>query len=528
MKTISNYYRHAGFIAIAGLLALIVGLIVILLLPNISYIAWGLLTLGVLLMAIALLLDYKRVNHSLTGKRMRLSAGTTVITLIFIGIIILANAISIGNYRRFDVTALGQFTLTEQTKNVLRYMENPVEVQFFYGVSSEIDIMIRSYVESILREYQNYTDKLSVNFIDTDEQPEQARKYDIRAYSTAVFTSENRQRVVLPYEILVPGEQDFALEAEYAFTSAILEVTGIAQKKIYFLTGHGEGNINSTASVGYSSAKQGLQDNLFQVGTLDLLLDPVIPQDMSALVIAGSQEELTSVEMDTIRHYIEDGGWVMILLNPDPPQSLRHLLETWGIKIEDGTVVDTSSYVAPNKDYPSIPRTRAFFNLPITYFPGATAIIPQEEIAKTVEMQPLVWTSKESWLETDFEKQNEPVFTKGSDVEGPLALGVLITSTLPEELDDQSDFRDTRIIIFGDSDFASNKHFYDGNNGDLFLNALNLLTTGEELISIEQKVLPFRRLIVDPEEAQFINYSSISLLPLIVLVIGGIIWWQRR
>ncbi len=125
--------------------------------------------------------------------------------------------------------------------------------------------------------------------------------------------------------------------------------------------------------------------------------------------------------------------------------------------------------------------------------------------------------------------KKDPVFTEGVDTnKGALALGVLITSVVPEQEEAQAEFRDTRIIVFGDSDFASNQHFYNGNNGDLFVNAVNLLTAGKEIISIERKVLPFRRLLATQEQANIITYSSIGLLPLLVLFAGGVIWWRRR
>ncbi|GAH08475.1 unnamed protein product, partial [marine sediment metagenome] len=73
----------------------------------------------------------------------------------------------------------------------------------------------------------------------------------------------------------------------------------------------------------------------------------------------------------------------------------------------------------------------------------------------------------------------------------------------------------TALIVIGDSDFASNEHFYSGNNGDLFLRAVSGLTAGTEIVSIEHKVLPFRRLVVGPEAVNVIRYSSIGLLPLL-------------
>jgi len=85
-----------------------------------------------------------------------------------------------------------------------------------------------------------------------------------------------------------------------------------------------------------------------------------------------------------------------------------------------------------------------------------------------------------------------------------------------------------RLVIIGDADFATNTHYYNGNNSDLFLNSVSWLTEETELISIRHNVLPFRRLIVGSEAATFINYSSIGLLPVLILIVGGIIWWRRR
>jgi ABC-type uncharacterized transport system involved in gliding motility auxiliary subunit len=66
------------------------------------------------------------------------------------------------------------------------------------------------------------------------------------------------------------------------------------------------------------------------------------------------------------------------------------------------------------------------------------------------------------------------------------------------------------------------------NNSDLFLNTVDWLAEETQLISIRRTVTPFRRLAVTPDKANFINYSSLALPPLLVLIIGGIIWWRRR
>jgi ABC-type uncharacterized transport system involved in gliding motility auxiliary subunit len=105
-----------------------------------------------------------------------------------------------------------------------------------------------------------------------------------------------------------------------------------------------------------------------------------------------------------------------------------------------------------------------------------------------------------------------------------LAIGVLIAAaptTGPAN-------KLTRLVVLGDSDFASNEHFDNANNGDLFLNSVSWLAEETSLISIRRNVQPFRRLVVTRSQSNFITYSSVILLPVLLLVAAGIIWWRRR
>ena len=547
-----SFYRYSGLIAALGLLALLVGLVIMVLLPEIRWAAWALLALGVLLLAGAFIIDFRRVSRAITGRRGRFSTGTTVMVFIVIGITVLVNAISIGNYHRFDTTALAEFTLTSQTKDALSKLETPVKAWCFFTPNDYYGT--DAYVTGLLEEYQNYTDKLSVQSIDPDEHPDQAREYNISEYESVVFEIEYekdkfRRRIVSPGEIIVTdstGQQIIGYAAEHAFTSAILEVTGTVQKKVYFLTGHGEASISGD----YTYAKENLLDNLYKVETLDLLFTHGVPEDCAALIIAGPQKSLDKSEVEILENYLENDGWLIVLVNPNSPPEIRQLLSLWGIDIEDGTIIDPSSYLSPNIDTTIVPRSRNFFQLTTTYFPGATALIPQPGYTpgavvtqegtpsliywtsenSSIQLYSLLRTSTDSWLEKDFSLDKKPEFNEGTDLKGPLNIGFLIIPAQPEQTEGQSteEAKLTRLIVFGDSDFAANQNFYNGDNGNLFLTSVELLTTGKELVSIERKVLPFRTLVVTQAVTSFIQISSIGLLPLIVLITGGVIWWRRR
>lgn len=544
----------SGLISVLGLATLLVGLVFMVVLPAIRLAAWAILGLGIAMMVSAFILNFRNVSGAVASRRGKFSAGTTLMTSIFIGITILANAISFGAYHRFDVTGLSRFTLTSQTKDVLTRMDTPVTAIGFF-VPDNVDPTggVGAYARNLLKEYQNYSTKLIYKEIDPQESPDQAAKYGITFLQTVVFESEKGRRLVSPEEIMqfstdAQGNQQITgVEAEHAFTSAIMEVTGAVQKKLYFITGHGEAGIDSNLS----AAAKYLRDNLYKVESLDLLVNKEIPADATGIVIAGPQNEFNIEELAIVQSYLIRGGWVMIMLNPNPTTDMKALLFSWGLMLDDGTVIEPSSNYQGNVDKPIVPRLRNYFGMTSIYFPGATALMPQPgwnpqpisgesqdapiQVAwisdnSSVAMLSLARTSTESWLEKKFEIGTKPTLDETTEIKGPLelALRIIVTPRLDANGKEIGTTPTTRLVVIGDSDFATDQHFLDGNNGDFFLNSVEALTLGKELVSIERRVLPFRRLLVSKDVATFITFSSIGLVPVLVLAIGVVMWWRRR
>ena len=507
-----------SFIAILGLIALATGLVIMLFLSEMRLGAWGVMAVGVALLAIAFILDFQRVRRAITGRHGRFGLGTSIMATIFIGIIILVNAISIENYHRFDTSSLSQFTLTPQTIDVLKNLDTPVKAIGFFVPNDPYGI--GSYVSSLLNEYEIHTKQLIVQYIDPDEHPDQAKKYGITEYQTVVFESGDRYRLVSPIQFLKVDSSGnlTGVQAEHAFTSAILEVTGVAQKKVCFLTGHGEASVDSS----FSKAAEGLRDDLYLVDTLNLMTNPIIPDDCAVLIIVAPQNAMTDGELDTIDSYLQNGGQALILTNPVSSPDIDSIISPWGVNVGEGTVIDPASSVAPHQDMPLVPAERDYFLLPNVYFPGATAIIPQESVPANVALMPLVYTNASSWLDKNFAADMEPVFDSETEKMKSLAIGIMIAQTV------SSTGKFARLVVIGDSDFASDEHFDNANNGDLFLNSVSWLAEETSLISIRRNVQPFRRLILTPSQKNFIQYSSVGLLPLLVLAVGGVIWWRRR
>jgi len=87
---------------------------------------------------------------------------------------------------------------------------------------------------------------------------------------------------------------------------------------------------------------------------------------------------------------------------------------------------------------------------------------------------------------------------------------------------------ETRMVVFGDSDFVTNGYLGIPGNRDLFLNAVNWLAQQENLISIRPKDPEDRRVSLTAGGATKIFWLAILIIPGLILAGGVQTWWRRR
>ena len=219
--------------------------------------------------------------------------------------------------------------------------------------------------QDLLEEYRYFNKNFSFHFVDPESQPALARQHQIRQYGTIVFISGTRQKAVT-----LPTEQNF--------TNALLEVSGAQAKKIYFLTGNGEHDINSKDQDGYSEARMGLIRDLYQVQALNLTLNNEIPPDCAVLIMAGTKKLLPPEVTRGIRTFLKKHGKLLMLVDPNPPEEVKEILSDWGLTVKEGRVMDPGAYVAPDRNVPAVfkgqyPPVVITTGLDTTYFPDAVA-----------------------------------------------------------------------------------------------------------------------------------------------------------
>jgi ABC-type uncharacterized transport system involved in gliding motility auxiliary subunit len=314
---------------------------------------------------------------------------------------------------------------------------------------------------------------------------------------------------------------------------------------ICFATGHGEYDIDNFEFHTHFEGVQGHSHNIEGVGVVKMQQHGVgrlrrtieklglvarktpitggqqVPTDCAALVEANPRTRYTSPDSAVLRGYLEHGGSVMMMIEPDyvVDETLASVLAEAGIRLGDGFVVDpvdhyfTDDQMIAVTKYTRHPITRA---LALSIYPGARPVeaIPAAQVVATV----LFSTSEQGYRITDRLKASE-------EAEGAPRSAVPLAVAAEGRLESGHPFR---LVVFGDADFASNSFFPYLANADMVLGSISWLIREERapVIKPPVEVLPTVALTAAQTRAIFI--ATVLALPGSVALLGGLVWWRRR
>ena len=487
---------------------------------------------GLALVVLYVISQWREILDYFRSRNARYGAIASASVLIVLGILVAANYLSTRQNKRWDLTANKQYTLSDQTTKLLQGVDAPVKFLVF----DRSDAFDR--FRGRLNEYAYQSSKVSVDYVDVEKNPIEAKQYNVDTLGTVIVSYKDRNE-----RATSDSEQDI--------TNALIKVLNPKQYKVYFLAGHGEHDIDSSDRSGYKAITDALKRDNYQVDKLILAQTNEIPMDASEIIVAGPRTDLLDQETMLLREYMNKGGKLFVML--DPPENLKQpaplpnitgLLKDWGVTATTSVVVDvsgrTSSLAAPvaGPPYPSHPITDNFRLL--TMFPLARAMTPITENT-TKPAQSFIQTAQRSWAETDLaslaDNKVAPDTDKG-DLAGPVSIAVAVSMPAPNapdvkpaaNNDKAADEKkpETRLAAIGDSDFAASEALGIEGNRDLFLNTVNWLAQQENLISIRPKEASDRRITMTASQTNLVTLTSIIVIPAVVFLTGAYTWWRRR
>ncbi|WP_346290451.1 Gldg family protein [Sphaerothrix gracilis] len=490
-------------------------------------------------------------------------AGTNalVATLAVVVILGLINFLAVRYTARLDLTENQLFTLAPQSERVVQTLDQPVEVLIF-------DLAPNTQDQQLLESYeQQNPDQFSYEYINPYDQPVLSQEFGVQTAGEVYLTVGDRRQ-------LVQRVSENERLSERQLTNQLDRLGGDREATIYFLQGHGEYAIDGTQA-GLFEAAQSLEERNYTVKPLNLaepaetssdledLLNPEaaeepetpdeeasaetapaaaeeapqIPADASVVVVAGPQQALFEAEIAALETYLAAGGNALLLVDPNTNNGLDNFLVSWGITPTQELVLDTSGAGQLVGLGPAAPIVSDYGDHPITQeFDGGRSFYPVVqplEIAEVpnVEATPLLTTGLDTQAQT-ISAEGELQFDPEQAPDGPFVVGVALTrpaqaAEAPAN-NEEATPQETRLVVIGNSSFASDGLFNQQLNGDVFLNSITWLSQqADEIFSIRPKEVTKRRILMTPAQQVGIAVFACLILPLIAIV-GAVLMWLRR
>lgn len=435
--------------------------------------------------------------------------------VLFVAVLAMLGWLSVRYNAELDWTAGQRNTLTEASKQQLAAMPGPIVLRAF-AYSGEGQ---RALIEGDLRKYLREKADIELQFIDPSAEPQKVREFNISAPGEIVIEYQGRRETV-------------RATTEPVVTTALQRLAYGGEQWVVFLEGHGERSINDAQSQSaYTGFAQALRDKGLKVRSLSLVSEPSIPDNTGVLVIASPETRLLEGEIALINTYVENGGNLLWLADPDFAPGLAPVAKTLGITWQNGYAILPEYELLGTGHpgffaalgYPPNPVTTGFDQ--VTLFPLVRSVIA--EPVEGWQAQTLLETSESAWLETG-DIASGRVELDERDIKGPLSIGLTLTRERREGEGEDAKSVTQRVALIGDADFLANAYLGEFGNQLLGLNLVQWLASRDAQLNIDVPKAPDTSLYLPGWAMLLISGGFVIALPLLLLGVGVGRWMLRR
>ena len=550
----SNTPRRAILISwsgVAGALALVAGGIAFLIIGEVSIVVFACVVAGILGIGVWMWAAPGEFQAWITGRQTTYATTSVLITVLFIGFIIFAYLLVDRANITVDLTSRQRYSLSPTTLNTIQQLQDRGFRVRIVGFFSRNMLREQESADLLLRQYEaEGNGAIEVAYVDPDEQPNIAQQYGYQpGYDGDLFLS-----VLGPNGSPNPNAPPLYLGDvdERDITTGLKTIASAGRFKVYFTTGHGELSLDRVDKTGISRLRVSLEGAGIAVEPLRLLdvVNTGIPDDASALIIAGARTPFVEAEVQLIDEYMQRGGRLAVFTDPpevDIGAALtntflkegspfnEYLWNEFGIRVRDTVVIETRlaigneftllvDQIAPHAMLADVRDAQIVMQFVRALELAETPTVEQGRYIR----EPLLYSSDGSFAETDLEgilRESRIGFDQGEDIPGPLLLAVTARYSVESQEETQP-----RVIVIGDSDVFKND-FVEEYPGNTFLwtDTIDWLTGFVEAVSFSPVSDPTRlSVVVSDRERTTIATITMLILPGSVLLLGGVVWWHRR
>lgn len=301
------------------------------------------------------------------GRKFKYGVLSTSITLVFLAIVIIVNAVATLLLERFpvsiDLTPEQVYKMDDKTIKYIQNINTDINITFLM-TNSEFESAISNmggtdYINhsaEMLKKFHQYNSKIKVKFLDLDKEPDFVSKFKDESLSKGniLIDSKLRYKVLSIYECFNIEVDQYASQAQgsevYAIKSSKLEDTLLSgimyvvdenPVRVAVVKGHNEEDTPALSSL--------LQTNNYELKDLRL-----VSEDLSdyydAVVISAPKTDLTEAETKKLDNFLYNNGkfgknliYFASAAQAKLPKIESYLKSEWGVEVGDGTIYETDT-----------------------------------------------------------------------------------------------------------------------------------------------------------------------------------------
>ncbi len=459
------------------------------------------------------------------SRRTKLRTVSGIMTALVVAAVIVVNlligAVATKVNTKIDLTAGRVLDFADETIEVAKKLEKEVNI---YSLVPEVEDEVLKSLDQILIRYQQLSNKINYERIDTVSNPQFLQKYmgdstQFNVYSI-IFECGDKFKVVDINDTVTMNQQTGqvqSLSAEQKFTSALMYVANEATVKVGVVQGHNEVPFDSFDSIV-------LEPENYDAVEINLSTS-AIPEDVNMLIIPSPQRDFTPDEINTLDAYFDRGGSAQLLINfyTETFPVLEGYLKEWGVTLYNGFVMEESSskfisypnYIIP-EIIPGEITDDIISNNILMVYPIARGM----KIEKTpnVENMDLLISSNTSYVRTNLQS-NETAKTDG-DIDGPVVVATMLSRFSPNG--------SPKFMIMGGTGIFEAFELSAYANKDFYYNSMAFMTDSPDSIYIRPKDISPSILAMPAMSALVFAGITVIVIPLIILIAGFVVWFKRR
>jgi len=492
-----------------------------------------------------------RARRGMKIGRIRIGFNVLVQIVLILFLAAMVNSFAFKHYRRWDFSRDQKYSLSDKTKRFLETLKGKMRITEFFSPSTPITMD----VQNLLTEYQYAgKGKIDLEQIDPERNLSRAKelfdKYKVVTdESLLVLDYDGRNKTVKASEMadidqsgsaFGEGPRVAAFKGEQAITSAMIDLVEGKKKTLGYVTGHKEPALSAPTSP-ISLLKTFIENENIQFQELNLLDQPAIPSDVTAVMIVGPQYDFSDREMKLLRDFWDKQGRILVLLDPSAnTPRLRAFLDDVGVRVNNDRLMvflrTGIEELALTRDVQArflgdSPVTKRLADVRAIFVGGTSSITldPNRVRAANIRLEPLVQAEKGYFAETDYNTDNQVKLQQDAKKAGSAPLTIAASAEKGGSADTRVQVNSSRLVAVSNAMFVQDSAIMQDQAAlDFVSGAVNWLMSREQLIGIAPKIPKPLTFSLDPEALRRLRWILLVLMPLIPAAIGTVVWWQRR